>query len=138
VTSNGASAAAVDTGGGQRRATLRTAAIASAAVGVGAVAVGAIFGLRARSKNSEALSLCADGSCATQAELDHHDALVGEARDARTTSIIAFAGGGAALAAGAIVYVLSSSDHPATSARLAPSFGPRGVALTFGGAFDAF
>ena len=100
----------------------RAVSLASAGAGVVGVTVGAIFGLRARSKNNEALGLCASGTCATKDELDRHATLVDDARTARTASIVGFIAGGAALAAGAVLFLMpSSKDVATTTAHLVPS-----------------
>jgi len=63
---------------------------------------------------------CPTGVCATQGEITHHDQLVADAKNHRTYAIIGLAGGGAAVAAGAILFL--------TAAR-APAAADAGVAL---------
>ena len=65
-----------------------------------------------RSEDAEARGICPAGLCATQDEITHHDRLVADAKSHRTYAIIGLAGGGAAVAAGAILF-LTAARAPA-------------------------
>jgi hypothetical protein len=101
-------------------------------LGVIGVGVGTAFGLTAISKNDDSNSKgCFGNECTVSAA-----ALRRDARSAGTISTVAFVAGGAALAAGAIVYFTAPSAKSSAgraSARL--SLAPGGASLAIGSAW---
>lgn len=81
----------------------RTIGVVAAGAGVVGLAVGSVFGIVAKSKNDEALqpSNCRTPKLCTPTGL----ALTNDASNAATASTIAFAVGGAAVAAGAVLWL---------------------------------
>ncbi len=108
----------------------KTVAIVVGVAGVVGLAVGTIFGLEAKSKNDDALKDCRTPVLCSPAGLS----LTDDARSAATVSTIAFAAGGAAVAAGAILWATAPS-------RASTSMGIRAIpvfARSYGGvAIDA-
>jgi hypothetical protein len=98
----------------------RTAALVAGGVGAVGLGVGAVFGLMAKSKNDDART---PERCPTETRC-HPDGklLLEDASSAATVSTIAFAAGGAALAAGVVLFVTAPSKRApaATSLRLLP------------------
>jgi tetratricopeptide (TPR) repeat protein len=104
------------------------------AFGVGAVGLGlgTVFLLQAGSKRSDADALCnlPNGACPTsrRAEIDGLDS---DAKSASTLSVVGFAVGGAGIAAGVVMLVLSNKSESSSSARPAvyPWFGANTAGL---------
>lgn len=93
----------------------KPAAIAAFSVGGAGVVLGAVFGLLARSKHVDALSLCTLGPAGNgcpQEAVDREDS----ARASGTLSTVAFAVGGAALVGGVIFLVTKPAASAAASA----------------------
>ena len=109
----------------------KTVAVIVGVVGVGGLALGTVFGLDAKSKNDQALQPqnCRTSTLCTQTGLD----LTHDAKSAATISTIAFAAGGAALAAGIILLVTAHPSSPRTGMRVLPIF----TGSTTGMALDA-
>jgi hypothetical protein len=101
--------------------TQRALAIASAGVGVIGVALGAVFGLQSISKHNDAEQAC-PGKCATQSGVD----LWNSARSAGDISTVAFVVGGAALAAGAVLWFTGA---PSSGGGARVGIGPGGIQL---------
>ena len=85
----------------------------TAGAGGVALAVGAFFGLRARSDNNQALSLCggSSGICKTTGEKQAHDGFVQSATSERTVAIVGFGVGAVALATGAWLFATAQPAH---------------------------
>lgn len=114
---------------------LRTAAYVTGGVGLAGLVVGGVFGGLAASDASSLEKLCPDKKCSTK-----------EAQDARASantkalvSTIGIGVGGAALATGVVLFIVSRSPAKAEdqkpTARLVPSFGPGGGSLDLIGKF---
>jgi hypothetical protein len=102
-------------------------------VGIVGIGVGSYFGLRAMSKNKDAEAFCnGDNVCNDQQGID----LTEEARDAALISNIGFAVGGAALAAGIVLYVVAPGSDETQALRIAPSIARNGGGLSVGGNFQ--
>jgi hypothetical protein len=118
----------------------RTAALVVGGVGVLGVAAGTVFGLLASSKWSDSKNECGSSSSLclgnrAQAVSDHDAA----ATDA-TVSTVAFAAGGAAIAAGAFLFFTAPHGGPETSkpeghVALVPILGPSTAGLSAQGVF---
>jgi hypothetical protein len=92
------------------------------AVGLG---IGTAFGLSAISKNKKSNSEgCSGNECSPEAAEIRKDA-----RAAGTASTIAFAAGGALLAAGVVVYFTAPSAGPANERKVGLALGPASVGL---------
>jgi hypothetical protein len=98
-----------------RGSTQRTAALVVGGVGLVAVAGGIVFGLRAKSKADGLAGICPAGSGCTQGEVDAYASQRDESVTARTLSIVGFGIGGAALAAGAALYLTAPNGAPKSS-----------------------
>jgi len=83
------------------------------------VALGAVFGFKTRSEDQEARGVCPTGVCASQSEIAHHDQLVADAKSHRTYAIVGLAGGGVALAAGAILFLTAARAPAGADTRVA-------------------
>jgi hypothetical protein len=80
--------------------TQRTLAITSAGVGLVGVGLGTFFGLRSKSKHDESYDICPSDPCSELAGIE----AMQQARTAGTISTVSFVVGGAALAAGGILW----------------------------------
>ncbi len=90
---------------------LRTGAYVALGVGAAGIALGTVFGLRARSRYSEANDVCDEYPCQlTQAEADQRQSLADSAGSSRTISLVGFIVGGAGAAAGITLFVLSGKN----------------------------
>jgi hypothetical protein len=115
----------------------RTIALVAGGVGLAGIAVGSVFGLMSRSSWSSSQSECpSSANCPQHAQaVTDHDTASTQA----TISTIAFAAGGVALAAGAVLWF--TAPHAATeiapraSLRLTPTVGPGSGGLLLGGVF---
>ena len=109
---------------------LRIAAYAMGGVGVVGLGLGTIFGLRAKSKWSDAQDGCKPGACgassAAQANKD-------SATTSGNVSTVAFIVGGAALATGVVLFVVSRS--PKTASTVGVQVGPTLGGVSAAGAF---
>ena len=115
---------------------LRPAAFAVGGVGAAGLIVGGIFGGLALGSKSTLTKECPNSVCNTQAGKDARASAGTQA----LVSTVSLSVGGAALATGVVLFVLStrggapkSDDAPKTS--LVPSFGPGGGGLTLVGSF---
>lgn len=102
-----------DTGDSETRpSTLRIASYASLGVGVVGVGLGTIFALRSTSKRNEANDICSlegEFSC-PENRRDEVEQLDSDADSAKTMSIVGFIVGGAGIAAGVTLYLMSDED----------------------------
>jgi hypothetical protein len=88
--------------------TQRILAIAAGAVGLGGVVVGTIFGLETLSKHSSSQQQCPGNVCSPAGLQD-----VTDGKNAGNVSTIAFAVGGAAVAAAVVLWLTAPSGAPA-------------------------
>ena len=111
--------------------TQRTIALVVAGAGIAGVAVGAVFGLKSKSSHDDATAHCAGPNetlCDPQGVASGNDAI-----SAGNVSTIAFAVGGVAVAAGAVLWLTAPSSRgaspsaPRSGLLLAPTLG--GAAL---------
>jgi len=111
----------------------RTVGLVVGAAGVLGVGLGAYFGIDASSHWSSSQSECSSSNCPQHAQaVTDHDA----AQSAATVSTIAFIAGGAALAAGAVLWLTAPSRHgSAGGMALVPTATPGGGGLSLKGAF---
>jgi hypothetical protein len=102
-------------------------------VGAAGVVVGSVFGLMAKSSWDETRTHCPVGNACTDEAFAPHDAATKDA----TISTIAFAVGGAGLAAGTIVLITShgSSSSQPTTVGIRASIDPRAPGVRLDGAF---
>jgi hypothetical protein len=117
--------------------TLRTASYVVGGVGVAGLVVGGIFGGLAASGKSKLKTECPNNVCPTGAAVDDLAAVKGKA----TISTIGIAVGGAALATGVVLFIVSGKSEskddakPAPAAAFVPVFGPQGGGFSFNGSF---
>lgn len=111
-------------------------AIGLGAVGVATVGVGFLFGANARSSFGDAKSLCGDALvCEGNATYRLGRQLIHDARSNATISTVLVAAGGAAIAAGAIVFFTRPSTRESRAARIVPVPQQRGAGLAIVGRF---
>jgi hypothetical protein len=77
------------------------------------LAVGTVFALKTASKNTEADSICPTGTPCGPDDVNRYYGAVDEARNARTTMIVAGGIGAASLAAGAILALTAPRNSSA-------------------------
>jgi hypothetical protein len=106
--------------------TQRTLAVIGGGLGVVGLGLGTSWGLYAISAQNQEKSNCSSSSCgnARQASVDYDTA-----RNDATASTVAFAAGGAFLAAGAVLF------FTAPSVQVTPAVGSRGGGVVLGGSF---
>lgn len=114
---------------------LRIAAFVAGGVGIAALGVGAVFGGLATSDVGKADPLCPEKKCNAEGF-----ALIEGAQTKALASTIGFGVGGAALAAGVVLFFVSRSPSKepgpeAPRAWLVPSFGPHGGGASILGTF---
>jgi hypothetical protein len=93
----------------------KTAAIGAAAVGVVAIGVGAFFGLRARSKWSDAEPHCPSGACDAVGYPEWS-----EAHSNATAATVSFVVAGVGVAAAVVLWLVDGARAPATHGALTP------------------
>jgi hypothetical protein len=108
----------------------RTVGVAVAGAGVVGVVIGAAFGLVAKSRNNDALTHCVGNHCDDQGL-----ALTDSAKTAATGSTVAFVLGGAALAAGGVLFLTAPKSSKSASLKVGPAIGARTAGFTLGGAW---
>jgi hypothetical protein len=98
--------------------TQKTVGIVIGGVGVAGLAIGTVFGLQAKSKNDEALQSqnCRTSKLCSPTGLS----LTDDAKGTATASTIAFAVGGVAVAAGAVLWLTAPHTSRATGIRATP------------------
>jgi len=113
------------------------AAIGLGAGGAIAVGVGLVFGAKAQSSYSDAKQLCGDDQVCPAADFERDKQLVHDARSSATISTVLVIGGGAAIAAGAIVYVTAPHrrSREKQAARIVPVTHNGGAGLALVGTF---
>jgi hypothetical protein len=114
--------------------TRRTIGVATGGVGAAGVVLGSVFGLLASSKWTSSKSECPAAGCANHAAaVTDHDS----ASSMATVSTVAFAAGGIALAAGAVLFFTggkSQAEMPA-SIVVAPTIGAESAGVSAAGVF---
>lgn len=107
---------------------LRTASYIAGGVGLVGIGLGSIFGLRAIAKNNDATDgTCKNGVC--QEKSDYQTSQ--DAHSAAALSNVFFGVGGAALATGVVLFLLSPSNSE--HAQLVPYATPSSVGISLGG-----
>jgi serine/threonine-protein kinase len=109
-----------------------TLAFVLGGVGIVGIGVGSYFGVRAMQKNKDADEFCdANNVCNDQQGLE----LTQDAKDAALISNIGFAVGGAALAAGIVLFVVAPGGDESNALRISPRVAKNGGGLSIGGSF---
>jgi hypothetical protein len=104
--------------------TQRIIGVVVGAAGIVGLGVGTAFYFSAKSKNDEALQNCRTSTLCSMKGLT----LTSDARSAATAATVALVVGGAAVAAGVVVWLTAPRSHPASGLRLVPA-----VASSYGG-----
>jgi hypothetical protein len=108
--------------------TQRVVGVVVAGLGVAGVAAGSVFGVIAKSHESDATPHCSGSEC---------DAVgitaLNQAHDAATVSTIGFVAGGAAIAGGVVIYLVAPRGSPGTGLFLAPGAAGSVAGLTLRG-----
>ncbi|HEX6276321.1 MAG TPA: hypothetical protein VFZ53_24945 [Polyangiaceae bacterium] len=101
-------------------------------VGLVGIGVGSYFGLRAMAKNKDSEAFCNEENvCDDPQALE----LTEDAKDAALISTIGFAAGGAALAAGIVLFVTAPGGDESNALRISPRIARNSGGLTVGGSF---
>lgn len=111
---------------------MRIGAYAAFGVGVAGVAAGTFFALRSKSKYDDANDICPNFPCnITQAQADRREELGDDGDSAKTLSLVGFIVGGAGIAAGTTLFILSGNkERPPSQAGVQPWIGPASLGLT--------
>jgi hypothetical protein len=119
-----------DQGTGGGNGTLRVLSLTSLGLGAAFAVAGTVFLLKNHSARGDADALCPDGRCPSSAR-SQIESLDSDADSAATAAWITYGVGGAALAAGAVLFVMSSgsSKRDERAARIHPLVGPGSVGL---------
>jgi len=116
--------------------TRRYVALGVGAAGVAAVGVGLVFGAKANSTYSDAKALCDPNLvCSSPADYDKAKELMRDARSRATTSTVLVVTGGAAIVAGAVVFLTAPHARERASARIVPVTHDHGAGLAIMGKF---
>jgi tetratricopeptide (TPR) repeat protein len=116
--------------------TRRYVAIGAGAVGVVTVSLGLVFGAKANSTYLDAKALCDPNLvCNSPTDYDRARALMSDARSTATASTVLVVGGGAAIIAGAIVFLTAPRAKEQANARVMPVIHDRGAGLAIRGEF---
>jgi serine/threonine-protein kinase len=111
----------------------RTVAYVIGGIGIVGLGVGSYFGLRAMQKNKDSQEFCDENNVCDDRQAVE---LTEEAKDAAAISNIGFAVGGAALATGIVLFVVSSPGGDESQAlRISPRIAKNGGGLTLAGSF---
>ena len=108
--------------------TQRLIGVLTGAVGLVGLGVGGVFGAIALSENNSTAGHC-NGSVCDASTI----ATLNDARNDATVSTVAFAAGGAALAAGIVIYLTAPHGAPSTGLLLSPGGGGSMAGLTLRG-----
>lgn len=117
--------------------TLRTVSYVVGGVGVAGLVVGGIFGGLAASAKSTLKTECPNNACPPGQATDD----LNGAKSKATISTIGIAVGGAALATGVVLFLVSGKSEPKDEAKpepkaaFIPVFGPQGGGFSFNGSF---
>jgi hypothetical protein len=115
--------------------TARWAGVSLMAAGIVGIAAGVGYGLELSSKNDEIDRTCVTGTVCSPADRMKYDGAVADAKSARDRSIIGFAAGGAALAAGTTLFIVAKPRRSDSSLSVRPSIGPAAAGAIIGGAW---
>lgn len=111
-------------------------AIGAGAAGVAAVGIGLVFGANARSDNRDAKGLCGPKLiCNNIDDLKQGKKQLDDAYSNATTATVLVAAGGAAVIAGAIVFLTAPSAREHNRAQVVPVAHDRGAGLAVVGSF---
>jgi hypothetical protein len=111
-------------------------AIGVGAVGVATVGVGLLFGATARSNFADAKSLCGDKLiCEGDGTYRLGQQLIHDARSNATISTVLVAAGGAAIIAGAVVFLTRPHTRESRTARIVPAPQAHGAGFAIVGRF---
>jgi hypothetical protein len=110
-------------------------AIGVGAAGVAATGVSLLFGAKANSTYKKATSLCGPDLVCSPANFDEGKQLVRDARSSATISTVLVIGGGAAIAAGAVVFLTAPRARERATARIVPVMHDSGAGLAIAGGF---
>jgi serine/threonine-protein kinase len=124
----GAAASSAPDGDLQRASTQRTVGLVTGGAGVVALGLGGFFGLRAMSKNDDALEHCSGGTCRDQKGVD----LTNDAQNAANLANVLVVGGTLLTVTGVVLYLTAPAPGAPTAAI---SSDGHGVRLNVGGAF---
>jgi len=130
IVSTGPTGAPSDTGPSKGTNGLRIGSYVGFGVGAVGLALGTVFVLQSSSKRQDADALakqigCDGDSClGTSQERARLDGLDADARSAQTLGIVGYAVGGAGVAAGVVLFILSNKKEEPTSAFVTPYVGP--------------
>lgn len=111
---------------------LRIGAYASLGLGVVATGLGVFFAVRVGDKRDEsdaAFKRCGSPCLDTAPEASEVRDLDASADSLHTASTLSFVLGGAGLATGVVLFLLSGDDAPTSSARISPWLGPRSAGV---------
>jgi tetratricopeptide (TPR) repeat protein len=106
--------------------------------GVVMVGVGLLFGSQAFSKNKEAKKLCGEDLACSPANFDEGKQLISDGRSKATLSTVFVVAGGAAMIAGAVVFLTAPrarAREQATGTRIVPVIGSSGAGIGLVGTF---
>ncbi|HWU85845.1 MAG TPA: PEGA domain-containing protein [Kofleriaceae bacterium] len=106
--------------------------------GVVMIGVGLLFGSQALSKNDEAKKLCGDDLACSPADFDKGTQLISDGRSKATLSTVFVVAGGAAMVAGAVVFLTAPrarAGERAPGARIVPVIQGSGAGIGMVGAF---
>jgi hypothetical protein len=118
-----------------RSRTRTIVAIGAAGTGVILAGVGLGFGVAASHAFDRAKAACADLDCTDTAAYERGQADVRDARHDATMSTVLTIAGAAAIAGGAVVWLISPSSQRSETARLSASATPSSLGLVLGGSF---
>lgn len=115
--------------------TRKYVALGSGAAGLAAVGLGLVFGAKANSTYKDAKALCGPDLACNSANYPRATQLFHDAQSSATTSTVLVIAGGAAIAAGAVVYLTAPRAPERATARVVPVVHDRGVGLAIMGGF---
>lgn len=118
-----------------RSPTRKYVALGLGAAGVAAVGVGLVFGAKANSTYKDAEALCGPDLACNSTNYATASQLVHDARSQATTSTVLVIAGGAAIVAGAVVYLTAPRAPERATARIVPVVHDRGAGLAITGGF---
>lgn len=110
-------------------------ALGAGAAGVAAVGIGLVFGAKANSTYKDAEALCGANLACSPADYPRDKQLVHDARSSATTSTVLVIAGGAAIAAGAVVYLTAPRSPERATAQIVPVVNDHGGGLAITGGF---
>jgi hypothetical protein len=113
----------------------KTIALVTAGVGVVGIGVGAVFFANYKSKNDQASGICVASDPCTPDDVANHTGLVDDAKKARTLGFVGVGVGGAALVAGAILFLTAPNapTAPSTGLTAGPFIAQGAVGAQVGG-----